>query len=231
MPGRALEIALSTSDIGCSFEFWMRLGFTSALTGDIWSWPYGVLTAPRLNLGLHATPMPSPQVMLVRHDVAGLVPLLEERGVEATDVRLGAETFNELQFVDPAGLPVRILEARTFSPPVTVADPLIGTFDALSWPAGDPDAVAAFWQRLHVDCETREDDWALLRADLGGLALGWHGPRVSQEPLLVFRHADLQGLRARLTEAGIAPQSRGLGWSRPHVLLSAPEGQKIAILA
>jgi len=231
MPGRALEVALATGDIRRSFDWWTRLGFGSALTGDVWSWPYGVLTAPRLAIGLHASSLPSPQLMLVRPDVAGLVPLLDERGVETTDVRLGAEVFNELQFTDPAGVAVRVLEARTFSPPPPSEPAIVGRFDAVSWPAADADAVAAFWQRLHVDCETPVDDWALLRADLGGLSVAWHAPRVSNEPLLVFRNADLQELRGRLVQIGIAPQSRGLGLTRPNVVLGSPEGQKVAILA
>ncbi|MEO8753845.1 MAG: hypothetical protein ABI624_14335 [Casimicrobiaceae bacterium] len=231
MPGHALELALATSDIRRSFEFWTQLGFGSALTGDIWTWPYGVMTAPRVNLGLHAATLPSPQVVLVRPDVAGLVPLLQERGVEVADVRLGADAFNELQFFDPAGVAVRVLEARTFSPAAVGADAAIGTFDAVSWPAPDADTIAAFWQRLHVECETRADDWALLRADVGGMAIAWHSPRVSTEPLLVFRHPRLQDLRGRFAGLGIVPQSRGLGLARPHALFASPEGQKVAILA
>lgn len=231
MPGRALEIALATSDIRASFDYWTRLGFGSAVTGDAWSWPYGVVTAPQLNVGLHATTLPSPLVVLVRPDVAGLVPLLEERGVAVEDVRLGTETFNELQFVDPAGVPVRVLEARTFSPPPAAEPVLPGRFDAVSWPVPDVDAVAGFWRRLHVDTEPRDDDWALLRADVGGQAIAWHSPRLSTEPLIVFRHPDLQELRGQLERLGVAMQSRGLGLARPHVLLSTPEGQKLAILA
>ena len=230
MPGRALEIALATDDIGRSFEYWSRLGFGSALTGDTWSWPYGVLTAPRLSLALHATQLPSPQVVLVRPDVAGLVPLLEQRGVEVCDPRLG-EQFNELQFTDPAGLSVRVLEARTFSPPESRAEILIGTFDAVSWPTSDPDAVSAFWSRLHTDCAPLEEDWATLRADLGGHRVAWHAPRVANEPLLVFRHPDLQSLRDRLETLSVRLPMRKLGLARPHLLLESPEGQKIAILA
>lgn len=231
MPGRALEIALATDDIRRSFEYWTRLGLGSALTGDIWPWPYGVLTAPRLSLALHATQLPSPQVVLVRPDIAGLLPLLEERGVEISDVRLGGEQFNELHFADPAGLPVRVIEARTFSPTEARADSLLGTFDAASWPTSDPEAVSAFWERLHTDCAPFDADWATLRADLGGQRVAWHSPRIANEPLLVFRHPDLQTLRDRLEALGIRPPARRLGLARAHVLLESPEGQKIAILA
>ena len=231
MPGRALEIGLATGDIRRSFDWWSRLGFGSAPTGDVRSWPYGVLTAPGVTLGLHETSMPSPQLMLVRPDVAGLVPLLAERGVETVEVRLGADVFNELQFQDPAGVAVRVLEARTFSPAAPIGPALVGRLDAVSWPASDAGAVTAFWQRLHVDCETRANDWALLRADLGGHSLAWHSPRLSQEPLVVFRHANLQELRGRLDGLGIAPQLQGLGLPAPSVLLGSPDGHKLAILA
>jgi hypothetical protein len=231
MPGRALELALATEDIRRSFDFWARLGFGSALTGDAWPWPYGVLTAPRVCLALHETQLPSPQVVLVRPDIAALAPLLEERGVEVSGLRLGAEQFNELQFTDPSGVPVRVLEARTFSPPEAAARCLLGTFDAVSWPTADPEDVSAFWERLHTDCTPLQDDWATLRADLGGHRIAWHGRRMANEPLLVFLHPDLQSLRKDLEGLDVRPSSRKLGLSRAHLLLESPEGQKIAILA
>jgi hypothetical protein len=230
MPGRALEIALATGDIRQSFDYWSRLGFGSALTADTWTHPYGVMTAPGLNLGLHGIASAPPVLHLVRPDIAGLVPLLEERGVEPDALRLGAEVFNELRFVDPAGLAVRVLEARTFSPPPVLSPPLPGRFDSLSWPCADPEGVARFWQRLHVDTEARPDDWALLRADVGGQGIAWHSPRICAEPLLVFRHPHLGELRARLGERELQP-AKELGFAAPHLALTSPERQKLAILA
>jgi hypothetical protein len=230
MPGRALEIALTTGDIHSSFEFWTRLGHTAAATGDTWSHPYGVVAARGLNLGLHDAPLDGPVVTLVRPEVAGLVPLLEERGVTPEGLRLGSEVFNELRFSDPAGLPIRVLEARTFSPARGVGDSLFGRFEALSWPAADADAVASFWRRLHVEPEAT-GDWAELRADVGGQALAWHAPRLAREPLLVFRHPDAAALRATLAAQGLAPQARGLAFGAPHLTLVSPEGLRILILA
>ena len=146
------------------------------------------------------------------------------------DVRLGSESFNELTFADPAGLRVRVLEARTFSPPPQVHPALTGRFDALSWPVADPDAVADFWQRLHVDTDPATGDWAALRADIGGQSVAWHSPRISIEPLLVFRHPDLPGLRTQLAAAEV-PAGRSVGFTTPHLVLGSPEGQKLAILA
>jgi hypothetical protein len=231
MPGRALEIALAAGDIGRSFEFWTRLGFGSALTADTWTHPYGVMTAPGLCVGLHGTSLNSPLLTVTRQDVAGLVPLLEERGVEVEDLRLGADVFNELQFADPAGLRVRVLEARTFSPPANGRTPLLGRFDALSWPAADTEAITGFWQRLHVECSATPEDWAALRADIGGHGVAWHSPGISIEPLLVFRHPQLADLRQQLIDLGLPPQPRGPAFARPCLQLTSPEGQKLAILA
>jgi hypothetical protein len=158
------------------------------------------------------------------------VPLLEERGVEPEHLRLGTEVFNELQFVDPSGLRVRVLEARTFSPPPQPAPPIIGQFEALSWPCTDPEAVTAFWERLHVDC-TAADDWSLLRGDIGGFPVAWHSPRVAREPLLVFRHAGLPELAEQLAAAGVTSKARALGFPHAHLLVTSPEGQQLAILA
>lgn len=230
MPGRALELALGTTGPRVSFEWWSRLGLEPATAGDTWSHPYGVLTAPGLAIGLHGAPIPTPMPTLVRADVAGLAPLLEERGVEVEDLRLGSEVFNELSFADPAGMRVRVLEARTFSPPASPGRPRIGRFLAASWPAADPEPVARFWERLHVQCEPVED-WALLRADLEGLRVAWHAPRVAAEPLLVFEAGPLPALRASLQALDLQPLVRGLGLARPHLVLRSPEGLKIALLA
>lgn len=230
MPGRVLEIALASVDIQASFEWWSRLGFASATTGDAWSHPYGVLSVPGLNLALHGTSIDGPALTLVRPELASFLPLLEERGVTPAAVSLGPEVFNELWFSDPAGLPVRLLEARTFSPVHDASDALAGRFEALSWPAADPLAVAAFWRRLHVECASGED-WSELRADIGGQAVGWHSPRLSPEPLLVFRHPEPGRARARLVDEGFDPSPRGLPLQQSHVLVTSPEGQKLLVLA
>ena len=51
--GRFHELTLPTPDIRASVEFYERLGFWQAETGDAWSHPYGVVTDGRIALGLH----------------------------------------------------------------------------------------------------------------------------------------------------------------------------------
>ena len=54
--GHFHELTLPTPDIRRSVEFYERLGFTQALTGDVWLHPYGVLTDGRIVVGLHQEP-------------------------------------------------------------------------------------------------------------------------------------------------------------------------------
>ena len=113
MLGRFLEIGIATQDIRASVEFYERLGFTQAQTGDTWSHPYGVLTDGRVYIGLHQSRRDSPALTFVRPGIAGHLAALEGAGVELVTVNVGSEVFNEVAFHDPAGHAVRLLEART----------------------------------------------------------------------------------------------------------------------
>ena len=150
MLGRFLEIGIATADIRASVEFYERLGFTQAQTGDIWPHPYGVLTDGQVYIGLHQSRLDSPALTFVHPGVAGHLTALQRLGVELTTVNVDSEVFNELAFRDPAGHSVRLLEARTYSPadrPPGDAS-LCGKSRGISLPAADVARVGAFWQAL-----------------------------------------------------------------------------------
>src|SRR5579872_2079538 len=109
MLGRFLEIGIQTQDIRASVEFYERLGFTQAQTGDTWPHPYGVLTDGRLYIGLHQSRLDSPALTFVQPGVADHLTALERLGIEASTVNVGGEVFNEIGFRDPAGQAVRLL--------------------------------------------------------------------------------------------------------------------------
>ena len=233
MLGSFLEVALSTEDIRASCDFYERLGFSSAVTGDIWSHHYGVMACRGLCLGLHALRRPSPSAVFARENVAGLARELEAAGIRTGKARLGSEVFNELELRDPSGLVLRVLEARTFSPPPT-APPvtLLGGFEALSLPLRDRDAAQRFWQRLGYATDSAEEPWPQLRIRIPGFALAYHAPKLHAEPLLLFNQQDLQVAAQLLAELG-AVTAEGLGgFGLPeHLLLTSPEGFGIALLA
>lgn len=237
MLGRFLEIGIATADIRASVEFYERLGFTQAQTGDVWPHPYGVLTDGRVCLGLHQARLDSPMLTFVRPGIAGHLAALEGAGIEFDALEVGDETFHQAGFHDPAGQAARLLEARTFSPPGRSAleTSRCGAFGWLSRPAADAEAeaVRAFWGALGL-VAPGEDAQPFSRMSLAGegLELAWHPPRFFAEPLLVFRETEMPARIARLRQTGIgplAPPPRGLD-PKTNAMLAAPEGTTLLLL-
>lgn len=216
-------------------EFYERLGFTQAQTGDIWSHRYGVLTDGRVYIGLHQSRLDSPVLTFVRPGVAAQVTALEQVGAELATVNVGGEVFNELAFRDPAGQAVRLLEARTYSPADRAAAETsqCGEFAGLSMPAAEFAPVSRFWQELGlVAAEEQAQPYPHLPLRGEGLELALHQPRFCAQPLLVFRDFGMTeriaGLRASGVE-GLQPPPRGLG-AKANALLTAPEGTTLLLL-
>lgn len=235
MLGRFLEIGIQTADIRASVEFYERLGFTQAQTGDTWSHPYGVLTDGRLYIGLHQSRLDSPALTFVHPGVSGHAAALQHLGVELTTVNVDSEVFNELAFRDPAGHPVRLLEARTYSPADRSPDDvsLCGRFRGISLPAADLARVSAFWQTLGlVASDEQAEPYPHLPLGGDGRGLALHASRFCAEPLLVFCDAQMSARIAHLRALGAAafePPPRGLG-THAAALLRAPEGTALMLL-
>jgi catechol 2,3-dioxygenase-like lactoylglutathione lyase family enzyme len=233
--GRFLEIGIATTDIRASVEFYERLGFTQAHTGDVWMHPYGVLTDGRVCLGLHQTPLQSPLLTFVRPGLAAQLTALERAGVEPLQAALGAEVFNQVSFQDPAGQPVRLLEARTFSPAERSArEPSrCGEFAGLSLPAAHFGPVVDFWQALGFEAaEEAAAPFPHVPLRGAGLQLRLHRPRFFAEPLLVFRDPQMRGRIAQLRDSDAGPMQRpprGLD-PKASALLLAPEGTVLLLL-
>jgi catechol 2,3-dioxygenase-like lactoylglutathione lyase family enzyme len=226
MLGSFLEFGVAARDIRESFAFYEQLGFEAAITGDIWSHPYGVLVHGTLALGLHARLATSPALTFVKADVARLARLLEERGIELTLRRLGGESFNEIGFEDASGCAVRVLEARTYSPPPPVDAPgwPLGHFDLLSLPARDPEAALAFWRALDWAVASESLPWEREVLGFGRLRVAFHPERLDPGPVLAFRTPSLAASIARCAEIAVAPRVRGLRPFGPeHAVLDTPD--------
>jgi hypothetical protein len=233
MLGSFLEVGLSTTDIRVSCEFYERLGFGTAVTGDIWTHHYGVMTCRGLCLGLHELRRPSPWLALARENVAQLARELEAQRLSPSSARLGSEVFNELELRDPAGLVLRVLEARSFSPPARVPPvTALGGFEALSLPLRDFSVAEGFWERLGYPTRAHAEPWATLQVEDLGLPLRYHAPKLHPEPLLLFSQQDLGVAREVLADLGLAAAPGLGGFGTPeHLLLESPEGLPIALLA
>lgn len=216
-------------------EFYERLGFSQTQTGDTWSHPYGVLTDGRVYIGLHQTRLDSPALTFVRPGVADHVAALERVGANLTTVNVGGEVFNELAFRDPAGQPVRLLEARTYSPTDRAAGETsrCGEFGGVSLPAANFEQVSRFWQALGlVAAEEETQPYPHLPLRSEDLDIALHRPRFSAEPLLVFRGAAMAARIADLRARGVAalqPPPRGLD-AKANAVLTAPEGTTLLLL-
>lgn len=235
MIGRFLEIGIATTDIRASVEFYERLGFTQAQTGDIWPHPYGVLTDGTLYVGLHQSRLDSPALTFVQPGIAAYLSVLERMGIEPATISSGDEVFNEIGLRDPAGQPVRLLEARTYSPSDRSAlEPSrCGSFRGLSMPAPDFEAARRFWETLGFEAgELQSHPYPHLPLSREGLELALHRPQLCLEPVLAFRDPAMPERIARLRELALCPfepPPRGLD-TRDNALLRAPEGTALLLL-
>ena len=117
MLGRFLEISLFTPDIQASLEFYEALGFVQGTVGEAWPHAYAVVSDGHLTLGLHTAGIDIPCLTYVQPELARKLEPLEARAISFTRVQLDPEVFNEVMFRAPEPLDVRLIEARTFSPP------------------------------------------------------------------------------------------------------------------
>lgn len=233
MPGRFHELSLATSDISASIEFYESLGFWQAPTGDAWPHRYGVVTDGRVALGLHEA-ADFTALTFVHPDLAAMAESLDAAEVELSLRHTDPEVFNQIGFADPAGQPIRMLAARTFSPADQSREQpsACGYFAHYSMPAGDPETVAAFWEPLGFVAMPQESDpyeHHSLTSD--GIDLALHSPRLLPAPVLVFCEEDMPSRIVRLRELGLKfePPPRALS-TAGNALLQAPEGTLLLLL-
>jgi catechol 2,3-dioxygenase-like lactoylglutathione lyase family enzyme len=200
------EISVVVDDMREAVEFYERLGFSQAPTGDTFSHPYGVLTDGRLFIGLHRRSGPSPVLTFVRPGVAASLAAFAAAGIHIAHSRTGDEVFNEIAFADPFGHTVAVLEARTYSPVARGASEtsLCGDFAEVSLPVRDLAAAQAFWEPLgFVAPEPPETSCPYLALTSDHIDLTFHLPLVCERPMLVFRRPDMRSRIDRLSGLGV----------------------------
>jgi catechol 2,3-dioxygenase-like lactoylglutathione lyase family enzyme len=263
--GRFLELALPTQDIAASVQFYEQLGFHQLLTGDAWPHRYGVLSDGRVYLGLHEAPAsaephspaagrhataPEPHSTalglpftsaapsFVLPGLARSLTALQAAGIEPEAVHFGEESLHHLQLRDPGGNPVRLQEARTFSPDPDeglAAQPqsLCGYFMHLSLPHTDFTAARGFWERAGWVALPEEDSpYPHLPLTADQLDLAFHARGGMAAPLLAFECPDVPGALERLAARHIAAlprPARGMSVAGA-ALLAAPEGTLLWLL-
>jgi catechol 2,3-dioxygenase-like lactoylglutathione lyase family enzyme len=232
--GRFHEISISTPDIRGSVEFYERIGFAQTQTGDTWAHPYGVVTDGRVFIGLHQVELDSPTLTFVRPDIAQHVAEFEAQDIELAFAKTGEHSFNEIGFQDPFGQMVRILEARTFSPPPLIeAGSLCGYFAEYSIPSAKFEAGKKFWEPLgFVATEESENPYRHLALTSDHLNIAFHRPRTLDRPMLVFSEEDMSARIARLRDLDVPFSSNRPRGLEPgaNALLESPEGTALLLV-
>lgn len=226
MLGRFLELALVDDDPGGAWSDLQRLGFAGATSGDIWSHAYGVVACEGLSIGVHAEGPEPLNLSFVNPDVTALERELTTRLIEVESSQLGSDVFNELALREPGGALLRVIAARTFSPPLELPErTAFGRFLALSLPCADLGEAQGFWERLDVDVDAAEHPWNCIF--LRGLPVAYHESGDFKEPALLFdgtKAWDDDALQAAdVTIGRPVPALRG----HRHRLLRGPAGLAI----
>lgn len=234
MIGRFHEISVYAPDPAESLAFYERLGFGQVTTGDAFPYPYAAVGDGRLAIGLHGRELPqSPLIAFVLPDLRDELVTLQRRGIEILERRLGDDVFNEAR-LEAAGQSVRLLEARTHSPPQFGPGETsrLGWFEEFALPVADLKRAEAAWERLgFVPAEEGDDPYPHigLTSDTLNVALLRTGSLPA--PALVFTDADMPARIAKLAEAGFEFARRPPGQldASRHALLVAPEGTQLLL--
>ena len=238
MLGRFLELSVATAGIAETLEFYESLGFAQAPVGDAWRHPYAVVTDGRMTLGLHGVDgqQHEPCLTFVTPELRTRLDELAGIGIELDRVRLDESSLNEAEFRDPCGVRVRLLEARTFSPPSL--DPSfeskLGYFEGYVVGATDLGTAGTFWEKFgfvafqdagdenappRLVASHRDVNLVFLELDL-------------QEPMLSFSASDMKQRIAGLQERGYAfsrrvPRALQTG---DAAVLQAPDGVQVLLV-
>jgi hypothetical protein len=229
MLGRFLELALVTDDPGGSWSALQQLGFTDAAVGDIWTHPYGVVACEGLAIGLHARGEEPACIVFVRPDVAALERELSARFIAVETTRLGSDVFNELGLREPGGMLLRVIEARTFSPPARVEAQLpIGRFRSISLPCADLAEALGFWERLGMDVVSGDAPWDHLAVQ--GLPISYHDRGQFREPALLFEADDFPDENTLQAAGATIGRKLTALHGHPHRVLRSADGLAMLLL-
>lgn len=234
--GRFLEVSIAAADVAESLAFYESLGFVQATAGEAWPHAYAVVTDGRLCLGLHAQ---EPQAPLLTWVAPGLRARLDQfaaLGIEPEAVSLDDLSLHQALLRSPSGQRLRLIEARTFSPPVLAPSHAtrLGYFDEFAWSASGPEFAEAtsFWEPLgFVAFEPVTEPFGKIVASSRDINLALYDLDL-RTPVLVFSAAGMAGRIDELRDRGyrFAPRlPRALG-ELGAALLEAPEGTALLLL-
>jgi catechol 2,3-dioxygenase-like lactoylglutathione lyase family enzyme len=235
MIGRFHEVSVHAPDPVASLAYYERLGFAQVTTGEAFPYPYAAVGDGRLAIGLHGRELPqSPLIAFVLPDLRDEIQLLEQSGIAVLERRLGDDVFNEAR-IEAAGQSIRLLEARTHSPPPCGPGETsrLGWFEEFALPVADMKEAQAEWERLgFVPAEEGDEPYPHVGLTSDSLNVALLRAGSLRTPALVFTDADMPARIAKLAESGFEFARRPPGQLDPsrHALLVAPEGTQLLLM-
>lgn len=228
--GRYLEFSISTAHILESLAFYKALGFSELAIGDVWPHKYAVISDGDLHIGLHDIEFESPSVTFVHPDLARHARAMSDHGLDFSVLKIDEDVFNELGFKDHDGHMVRMLEARTFSPPDDdLPGSLCGQWFETVLPARNVMRAGRFWAPLTpVLLRIREEPTTHMRFDAAGMPLGLSESIALKAPSLCFKCPDRNALQSAI-ELHAMPHRDFPGFEGALTELTAPEGTRLYI--
>jgi catechol 2,3-dioxygenase-like lactoylglutathione lyase family enzyme len=209
MLGELLEFSMTTDSLGGAIDFYRTLGFREAPVANIVADAYAALSLDRLTVGLRATGHVDPAPAFVRPELKAHLRAFKHLNIPLEFAETADDQFHRAGFLDPNGLLIVLLEARTcfaLPPDPTIVSPL-GTFLEYSMPTHSIDETVSFWSKLgvhRVDGGDEPQPWC--RIEGHGLALGIYAGRRFR-PGLTF---SCEGAEARFAYL----EAKGFGVSR-----------------
>jgi hypothetical protein len=229
--GRFLELALPAPDLLATWHALHGLGFAEATTTDARPNGYAAFSDGRMALGLHQQGCSEIELVFVRPGLQAAATALLAAGLEPTEQRLSEDSAHELAFRLPGGPAVRLLEARTFSPPLVTTAFATGWFVELMLPCPHPQATAQALEGLGFVCLGEEAlplPHLALTSDTVNLGLYQH-PALAR-PGLLFQTNDLTALQLAVERAGLDPQPSPAGLHADVLCLRLPEGTPLWVM-
>ncbi|MGH8166178.1 MAG: hypothetical protein ACREQ1_03010 [Woeseiaceae bacterium] len=226
--GKFLEFSVHAPDILESLRFYKSLGFSELEIGDVWKYKYAVVSDGELCIGLHEQLDDSPSLSFVHPDLARHARSMADRGFAFEVLKLYEDVFNEVGFHDRDGHAIRMLEARTFSPPIDdVGLSVCGEWFELVMPVRSTMRTGRFWAPLApVLLRVREEPTTHMRFDADGVALGLSESIGLKQPSLCFKCRDRELLAEAMERHGVRNRAFP-GFEGAFTEIEAPEGTRL----
>jgi hypothetical protein len=202
MLGELLEISITADSMPSAAASFRAMGFREADVGNIVSEAYLPVAIDGITVGLREAGSTWPIPIFVRPRLKEHVRAFRHLDIQPTFMNLADDEFHRVGIEDPNGLPIMLVEARTYSPLAGNVPGIIGEFVEFSLPTHSIEASLAFWQKLGFTSDPEMEPTETHHRLLGhGLAIGFHsGTRFVAG--LTFAGANLDGRVAYLKAKG-----------------------------